>query len=276
MTWEEDMQVYYRGSDEARRLMSGVGQLERVRTQQIIERFMPPAPADILDVGGASGVYALWMARFGYRVHLVDLVQRHVEEARIASDAQSEAPLASIQLGDARDLTWEDESFDGVLLLGPLYHMPVRADRIRALKEVLRVLKPGGVLLAAGISRFASMLAGLHDGEMKKPEFWEIVQGDLTDGHHHNPARTPKYFTETFIHHPDGLRHEVRQAGFTLEAVLGVEGPGCLVNEFDTWWEDPIQREKLLDIAERLESEPAMLGIGPHLIAVGRKEGPID
>ena len=76
----------------------------------------------------------------------------------------SDKPIQSISLGDARNLEWGDGSVDVVLLLGPLYHLPVRSDRIAALSEAFRVLKPGGLLFAVGISRFASTLSGLIDG----------------------------------------------------------------------------------------------------------------
>lgn len=268
----EKLQRYYEQHDESSRLKTGEGQLEFVRTQQIIQRFLPAPSAKILDVGGGSGIYALWLAQLGYEVHLIDVVPRHIEQARTASAAQDNAPLASIQLGDARELGWAEETFDVVLLLGPLYHLPDIQDRIQSLHEAYRVLKPGGVLLAAAISRFASTLDGLRRGELKKRVYWEIVQGDLTNGHHHNPTDDPRYFTETFFHHPEELENEVREAGFQLEAILGVEGPGWLVQDFDAWWADKEYRERLLTIAERLESEPTMLGIGPHLMAVARKQ----
>jgi ubiquinone/menaquinone biosynthesis C-methylase UbiE len=269
--WREELQQYYQVHDENNRLRRGEGQLEFVRTQRIIQRYLPSPPSKILDVGGGSGVYALWLARLGHEVHLIDFVPRHVEQAKAASDSQPEAPLASIQVGDARELDFQDSAFDGLLMLGPLYHLPVREDRIQALREAHRVLKPGGVLLAAGISRFASTLDGLRTGALKDPGFWEIVQQDLTDGQHHNPTRETGYFTETFFHHPDELVQEVSEAGFQLEDVLGIEGPGWLTPEFDTWWDKEEYRSRLLTIAERLETEPTMLGIGAHLMAVGRK-----
>src|SRR5436190_432260 len=91
--------------------------------QELLERYLPPAPAVILDVGGGPGVYAYWLARRGYTVHLIDAVPLHVEEARLASSQQPDQPLASSAVGDARQLDWLDESVDAVLLLGPLYHL---------------------------------------------------------------------------------------------------------------------------------------------------------
>jgi SAM-dependent methyltransferase len=200
-----------------------------------------------------------------------DISPLHVEMAIAASAQQPEAPLASITLGDARSLSSDDETLDAVLLLGPLYHLTAKEDRLRALSEAYRVLKPAGVLFAAGISRFASALDGLRQCFLKDPEFAEIVKLDLRDGHHHNPTQHPEYFMDTFFHHPDELRSETAQAGFTVRGMYGVEGPGWLAAGFDGWWENPACRDLLLTIARQLENEPSLLGISAHLMIVGMK-----
>ncbi|MGH3488308.1 MAG: class I SAM-dependent methyltransferase, partial [Actinopolymorphaceae bacterium] len=143
-----EMFRYYADSGEAGRLSSGAGELEQVRTQDLLVRHLPAAPATVLDVGGAAGVHALWLAKRDYEVHLVDPVPGHVEQAQAASIAQPTHPLASATTGDARALRRPDASVDAVLLLGPLYHLTERADRLRALEEVHRVLRPGGVVFA--------------------------------------------------------------------------------------------------------------------------------
>ena len=104
-------------------------------------RYVPSLPAVIFDVGGGPGVYACWLAKQGYEVHLVDATPLHVELARQASQAQPDAPLASIEIGDACSLKRSDESCDVVLLFGPLYHLTERVDRLTALHEAHRVLR---------------------------------------------------------------------------------------------------------------------------------------
>ena len=99
--------AYYALGGEQGRLDQGYFPLERARTQEIVLRHLPPSPAVVLDVGGAAGAYALWLAARGYEVHLVDPVPLHVEQAMRAS-APSEHALASASVGDARALTRED------------------------------------------------------------------------------------------------------------------------------------------------------------------------
>jgi ubiquinone/menaquinone biosynthesis C-methylase UbiE len=100
----------------------------------------------VLDVGGATGQYATWLAARGYTVHLVDPVPLHLDHGRARSTAQPHAPLASVSAGDARRLEWSAEQVDAVLLLGALYHLTERSDRIRALTEAPRVLRSNGVV----------------------------------------------------------------------------------------------------------------------------------
>jgi len=267
----EAIAAHYGSGYEAERLQQGVGRLERERTREILHRFLPPAPAVVLDVGGGPGGYACWLAARGYHVHLIDITPLHVELARQASARQPDAPLAGAEVGDARALPREAQTTDAVVLLGPLYHLTDRADRLQSLREAHRVLRPGGVLVAAGISRFASTFDGLCRGFLKDPQFAEIVRRDLTDGQHRNPTGRPEYFMDTFFHHPDELRTEVAEAGFADARVYGVEGPGWLLPDFDAWWESGEYRDRLLQLARALEAEPSLLGASAHLMAVATR-----
>ena len=123
---------------EATRLSQGSHRVEFERTKEILLRDLPPPSAQILDLAGGPGVYSFWLADKSYKVHLVDIVPLHVEQAKAAD---SDGILASICQGDARCLDFESDSMDVVLLLGPLYHLQERSDRIRALRETHRVLK---------------------------------------------------------------------------------------------------------------------------------------
>jgi SAM-dependent methyltransferase len=263
---------YYDADKEDERLFIRLGRLELARTQELVLRHLPPAPSAILDVGGGTGVYADWLSRLGYRVHLVDPVTIHVERAEARArqhlGAGSEPAFTPV-LGDARRLTEPDASFDAVLLFGPLYHLTERADRRVALAETRRVLRPGGLLFAVAISRFAPLLDGLREGWLTDPQFRRVVERDLAEGQHRNPRPDdrPEWFTTAYMHHPDELALEVSEAGFAVDALYGVEGPGWPLNSD---WDDPALREQILYAARAVEREPSLLGMSPHLLAVAR------
>lgn len=261
---------HYASGYEAGRLQRGSSQIELTRTQELVMRYVPPLPAVICDVGGGPGVYACWLAKQGYEVHLVDAMPLHVELAQQASAAQPDALLASIEVGDARSLKRPDESCDVVLLFGPLYHLTERIDRLAALQEAHRVLRSGGLLLAMGISRFSSALDALRQGWLDDPAF-QIVEHDLLDGQHRNPTNHPEYFTTAFFHHPAELQSEVQQSGFRYERTLPVEGPLWLSDYVVANFSDQKRREHFLALARRLEEEPSLLGASAHLLVVARK-----
>ena len=150
---DRDVLAYYERYEEQGRLGRGLGALEFARMQDLIVRFLAPPPGVVLDVGGGSGRYACWFAARGYEVHLVDPVPKLVEQARAASAAQPDSPLASTVVGDARSLPHGPDSADAVLLMGPLYHLQAREQRLTALREAHRVLKPDGILVAKAINR---------------------------------------------------------------------------------------------------------------------------
>ena len=262
---------HYASGYEAQRLQSGSSQIELARTQELVMRYVPPTPAVIFDVGGGPGVYAYWLAKQGYEVHLVDANPLHVELARQASQKQPDAPLASIEVGDARNLTRLDESCDVVIMFGPLYHLTERVDRLTALQEAHRVLRSVGLLLAVGISRFASVLDGLRQGLFNDPAFTQIVERDLVDGQHRNPTNHPEYFTTAFFHHPTELKAEVEESSFLHERTLPVEGPLWLSDDVVANFSNQKRREQSLALARRLEEEPTLLGASAHLLVVARK-----
>jgi hypothetical protein len=81
----------------------------------------------------------------------------------------------------------------------------------------------------------------------------------------------PKYFTDTFFHHPDELRQEVAQVGFMVRGIYSVEGPCWLLRDFEEWWNNAEYQERLLQITRTLETESSLLGVSAHLMAVAEK-----
>jgi SAM-dependent methyltransferase len=260
----DEVIAHYGRGDERSRLSAGPGRVERARTEEVLARWLPPAPARVLDVGGGPGTYVEWLAGRGYDVHLVDPVPLHVEQAR-------QAGAMSARVGDARSLDDPEGSFDAVLLLGPLYHITERAGRVRALAEARRVVREGGVVAAAAISRFASLFDGLFSGALDDPAFRSIVERDLADGQHRNPTSRPEWFTTAFFHHPDELRFEISEAELRLLEMVGLEGPAWLLGDLDDRWADGERRERALAAARSVEREETLLGLSAHLLAVARR-----
>jgi SAM-dependent methyltransferase len=261
---------YYDRAPEENRLKQGPFQLEEARTRELIQRFAPRPPGTVLDIGGAAGAYALWLAEAGYTVDLIDAVPRLVAEAERRS-AAAKRPLASCRVGDARALDVPSSNADIVLLLGPLYHLNDAGDRARALREAARVLKPGGWLFAAAISRYASALDGLSRDLLDDPSFARIVEQDLRDGQHRNPTNRLDYFTTAYFHRAEELADEVRTTGLILIGVYGLEGPGWILPDVAERMANPSPRAALLRVARMLETEPSLLGCSAHLLAVAQR-----
>lgn len=257
---------YMERNAERDRLRQGDGWIEFERTRELIRRHLPDRPLRILDVGGAAGIHAEWLAEDGHNVHLVDPMPVHIEQAReVASHLNN--PF-TCRVGDARALEEADESVDVVLLLGPLYHLTERGDRILALSEARRVLRPGGLCFAAAISRFASLFSGLSWGLLIDPGFREIVDRDLREGQHRNPTDHPGWFTTAYFHHPDELEAEAVEAGFAVDRLYGIEGMAGWIAAGSDRWDDPAHRNLLLDAARATESEPSLRGLSSHILLV--------
>jgi SAM-dependent methyltransferase len=261
---------YYGQAKEERRLTVSVGRLEQIRTWEVMGRHLPPPPCGILDVGGGTGVYALPLAARGYRVTFIDPVPLHVERARELSNA-AQRPLASAEVGDARALPMADATFDAVLMLGPLYHLIDRRDRVAALAQARRVLVPGGLLLSAYVSRFASACDGIQEGALRDATFAQVVEGDLTDGIHRNPTNRWEWFTTAYFHRPDEIAVEIEEAGLRFDHMVGIEGPGWVAPDLDRWLDEPADRERLLSVLRRLEREPSLIGASAHILAISRR-----
>ena len=263
------MMNYYTSTDESQRLMRIESELELLRTRDILKRWLPSPPAIVLDIGGGPAVHAHWLAECGYLVHLVDIVPTHIDLAQ-ALDGQRQHKLQSIRLGDACNLAFEPESADAVVMLGPLYHLTKRNDRIRALQEAYRVLRPGGLLLAGAISRYIPMVKVLTRNLLDQRSMSIARQTAYTGQHRPDPDQD--FFTTAFFHHPSGLEREIKQAGFQNRTTLAVEGPARLLgDQFKERWSHPETRQWLLDMTRNMEADRSLLGVSGHMISVARK-----
>jgi hypothetical protein len=255
---DADILEYYDRGGEDSRLDDTV---ELLRTKLLLQRYLPPR-AEILDVGGASGVYATWLAAQGHRVKLVDPVPRHVASAR--------AKGIDAVLGDARALGEPDGNHDAVLLLGPLYHLLDRAERVRALAEAGRVSRD--LVVAAVISRWAPLYEGMLRGLVDAPGFLPMLRADLATGTRRATQHLPGGFTTCYFHRPSEIAAEVADAGLTLVDLLPVEGIAHWLPDIADRLADPARRAVVLELIERSEREPEIVGATSHLLAVARAQ----
>lgn len=263
--------AHYSQAEEGTRLHETPrGVLERLRTWDLLHRWLP-ADGVVYDIGGGAGVHATWLASHGYRVELFDPVPTHVAQATAASEALPGGQQFIVERGDARSIPRADGSADVVLLLGPLYHLVEASERSRALSEVGRLLKPGGLLIAAGISRFAWLMDAYRHQIAASPEIQASIAFSVRTGRS-NPNPSPGAFW-AYFHRPDELISEITTAGFEDASIAGVEGFAWMLPDLDDILESPSANRELLDHLHTIESEPSMLGSSAHLLARATNPG---
>jgi SAM-dependent methyltransferase len=262
------MQAYYeRGNESDRLAESARGRLEFERTQEIVLRALPPAPAVVADIGGGPGRYALWLASLSYRLVHRDIMPLHVQQVTEAIAAAGFDVDAAV--GDARDLDLADASVDAVLLLGPLYHLDA-AGRRAALAEAGRVVRPGGPVLGAAITRWAARLDGILAQRLYEqyPQVLDMV--DVVERTGVLEPLFPGSFC-AFTHVPGELRAEVTAAGLEVTDLVCVEGAALLLGDLDERLADDAAWQIVLDSARAVERVPELMGIGSHLLVTARR-----
>ena len=259
------MDAYYAQDAEDERLLVGAGPLEFERTKELLSRVLEPG-LRVADVGGGTGRYAEWLTEIGCVVELVDTFPLHVQHARARS-----AGRFGVRLGDARELPFGDREFDAVLLLGPLYHLQEREDRLAALREAHRVCREGGVVAGAGISRLAPLLGSVKSGSFLEQRVLDNIVDESSGGRRVPPERRSGLFPDAWFHLPEELRAELGEAGLEVEAIYGVEGAGWLATGFVELWADPASRGRILELARGLEQDERVAALSPHLLAVARR-----
>ena len=167
---------YYKEYDEDGRLTSRYGMVEYLTTMKYVEMYLRPGMR-IMEIGAATGRYSHALAQKGYRVDAVELIEKNIEVFK-----QNTVPgePVTITQGNAMDLSaFESDTYDITLLLGPMYHLFNEADQLQALKEAIRITKPGGIIFAAYCSNDATMVQYCFGrGMLKEEKYKKLV--DLT------------------------------------------------------------------------------------------------
>ena len=241
--------------------------LEFLRCKEIISRYLNSENMEIADIGGATGVFSYWLAQMGHNVHLLDYTPLHIEQAK-ENGKKLNLELSSYTCGDARNVPYTDNRFDLVLEMGPLYHLQNKMDRMSCLLEARRSLKNGGTIICEAISRYANIFDGFRRNLIDDDKFVDILNENLKSGNH-SPGNTP-YFTTAFFHTPDALVEELRQAGFQDISIIAVEGIGSAFN-VDSIFADQRKKNLLLKYIQETESNPDLIGVSSHFMAIGKK-----
>ena len=173
METEKLLTDFYSNYDEEGRLLSRHGQVEYLTTMRCIEKYLRPGMR-VLEIGAATGRYAHTLARMGYRVDAVELVQHNID---IFNSLTQPGENVTIRKGNAKELTFfEDEMFDLTLLLGPMYHLFTVEDQLQALAEAIRVTKKGGIVMAAYCGNDATMVQYCFGrGMLKEQRYKDLV-----------------------------------------------------------------------------------------------------
>ena len=229
-------------------------------------KHLPPAPARIADIGGGPGRYAIELARRGYRITLADLSPGNVALARVKAK-QAGLDLEDFRQANALDLSeFEAAGYDAVLLMGPLYHLLESGQRLQAVREARRLLRPGGVLAASFITRYAPFReAALNDPGWVFEDFSYALRL-LRTGIHDKQAG----FTRAHFAHVSEVQPLMAEAGLEQIVLVGCEG-FCAELEGAANGLQGAQWEQWLDLNEETANDPAALAMADHLLYLGRK-----
>lgn len=265
---DPSIEDFYSRSAEDLRLQMGLGPLEFERNKDLISRYLTSYKGFIADIGGGTGHYSQWLAGMGHEVLLIDPVPKHIQQAEKRS--KSKQPFKCI-LGEARQLPINDSAADVVILHGPLYHLQEEDDRIAALAEARRVLKPGGTILGFAITHAASTLAALQTGMLYEPDVFAMCRAELKTGCHNPPGRFPEMLAEAYYHKPTVLKQEFEAAGLKPVGLFAVEGMAWMDSKFFETWPHPEKRKRLLELLALTESDTELLCMSPHIMLAAEK-----
>lgn len=169
----KELTQYYSAYDEDARLRSRHGMVEFLTTMRYIERYLRPGMR-ILEIGAGTGRYSHTLARMGYAVDAVELVQHNID---IFREKTQPGEQVTIRQGNATDLRMlESETYDITLLLGPMYHLFTVPEQHKALSEAIRVTKTGGVVFAAYCGNEATMIQYCFQrGMLREKRYQDLV-----------------------------------------------------------------------------------------------------
>ena len=222
MTDFNKVKNYYKNFDEKNRLQNdNSGKLEYDMTMNILGNNLP-ANGVILDLGGGAGVYSFPLADKGYKVYLADLSEDLINQAK----KQNNQNIISCDVVNATNLSmYENNQFDVVLLFGPLYHLLEKSEREQCIKEISRVLKPGGKIFASFIPYLSGSIA-IVDRYFRHPEQVDInnLSEVFKSGKFNNSS--DKGFQEGYYPTINEIENLFSNSGFEKITIRSIRGFG--------------------------------------------------
>ena len=257
------LEEYYNMYDEEGRLLSRHGQVEYLTTMKYIRACLEnTAEPSILEVGAGTGRYSVTLAKEGYRVTAVELVARNLEALKAKLDGTE--PIRALQ-GNALDLSFlPDDAYDLTMLLGPMYHLYTREDKLQALSEAMRVTKPGGYILVAYCMNEASVIGCVF----RRNYLWEALDKNLLTPDWHCVSEPSELF--------DLVRTEdiaSLDAEFPLERVglVATDGATNYMRDMIDGMDDRTY-EKWLDFHFATCERQDLIGAAHHTLDILRKK----
>ncbi|UZO79811.1 class I SAM-dependent methyltransferase [Aquimarina sp. ERC-38] len=266
----KNIELFYNKASEETRLNNGMGIFEFERVKELIEKYIPFPNSKIIDIGGGTGKYSEWLARKGHQVCLVDPVYKHVKLAQKRSNKLKNK--FSIELGESRNLKFQSNFADLIILHGPLYHLQNRKDRDQSIREAKRILKNGGIILGFAINRTASTLVGLLNGLFHEETYFQMCKEELTTGIHNPPDGFPWLLAEAYYHNPGQLKEEFGAQNLTYLNTYAIEGMAWLDKAYFTNMQNDTKRSKLMELIKITENDSHLLSFSPHMMIAVKKQ----
>ena len=262
-----DIAAFYNSDPEKEHSRLVQHQLEYDLTWRYLNQYLP-SQGSILEIGAATGRYTLELAKRGYKLTAVDVSAMLIERCRKRIADQGLEKQVRFVMADARDLgKVTEKGFDVVLLMGPLYHLIIEADRKAALKEAFNRLREGGVLFSSFISRFGIMSDLIKDNpgwiENQEEVYSVLKRGKSPDDFPRGGFRG--YFAQVSEIAP---LHET--IGFETLKIAGVE-PAISADDESYNRLRGEQRQLWLDLLYKISNEKSILGASRHILYIGRK-----
>ncbi len=259
------VESYENYREEDRLSTNNARRIEFLTTVRVLDEIIKDKK-NILDCAAGTGIYSFYLADKGHNVTATDITPRHID---IIRNTLKEKPYnINTAVLDATDMSmFDDESFDVVLNMGPFYHLINEADREKCIKESLRVLKKGGLLITSYIPRFyVFQYVALQDKNFLDDNFAKqlIQTGEL----HHNDEKC--FWTDTYYSTYEEMQSLYKQNGLKVMDHFAQDGITPYFSEKVDKWNDE-EFKTWCDYHFSICREKSILGASNHVIIVGEK-----